>query len=474
MQLIPFQTTPWKHQIEGVERALDARDFAFFYEMGAGKTKTTIDTLRNIYAREKRVMRTLILCPIVVCENWRREFKVHSKVGHLAHVLGGSEKKRIEDFRLKCSTRPSHFFVTNYEALQMKGLLQELINWQPEILVCDESQRLKNHDSIRAKMAAMLSRNTRHNFILSGSPILNSPMDIFSQYRVLDRGETFGQNFFQFRARYFYDKNAGMPSQRHFPDWRIRPDIIEWFSGAIYAKAMRVMKEDCLDLPDLVRVEVPVELSKEQRRVYDEMKDDFIAFLSGGEAVTAQVAIVKALRLQQIATGYAKTEEGEEVAFKENPRLKALEEMLDDIPETEKVIVWATFHENYRQIAKLLEKKGIAFTELHGGVSGKERQKNIDAFQGVGGPRVIIANQAAGGVGVNLTRASYAIFYSRNFSLEQDMQAEARNHRGGSEIHHKITRIDLVARDSIDEIVATALNNKMDMAEKILELKTKL
>lgn len=476
--LLPFILPPWKHQVEGITRALSGRDFAFFFEQGTGKTATTINTLRNLYAREKRPMRTLILCPVVVCENWRREFKEHSKIGYLAHVLKGPGKVRIEEFKAKSATNPPHIFITNFEALQMKELVQLILHWRPEILVVDESQRCKSHKSVRAKTAAAIAKNTKHNFILSGTPITNKELDIFQQFLILDRGATFGDNYWIFQHRYFYDKNAGMLTgknkQNHFPDLRLREGMGEAINQAIYRKAMRVLKQDCLDLPDLVRVEVPVELSSEQRRLYKEMKRDFIAYLKSGEAVTAQIAVVKALRLQQIVTGYCKTEEGKEISFKENPRLDALADLIADIPETEKIIIWACFKENYEQIAGLLNKMEISHTALHGGVSGKERQKNIDAFQKDNSTRVMIANQAAGGVGVNLTRASTAIFYSRNFNWEQDTQAEARNHRGGSEIHQKITRYDLIARETIDEIIAEALKNKFDMAEKILSIAEKL
>lgn len=472
---LDYKIKPWEHQIEGIKRALSQRDFAFFFEMGAGKTSTTINVLRHKYAEASRIMRTLVLCPVVVCENWRREFFAHSGVGPYCIVLSGSEKKRLKTFELHKNAKPSPIFVTNYEALNMKNLLQEFLSWRPEILICDESQRLKNPEAKRTKYAAMLADLTTHNYILSGTPILNTPMDIFGQYRVLDRGETFGRNFVKFRAKYFFDENAGMPKQSHFPKWEARGGIIDTFNELIYQKAMRVLKQDCLDLPDLVKTVIPVELGLEQKRLYEEMKKEFIAYLKNGDAVVAQIAITKALRLQQLVSGYAKTESGEEISLKDNPRNAALEELLDDIiPRSEKVIVWSCFHENYEQIAKICRKLGLTYSELHGGVRGADRQGNIDRFQQDPACRVMIANQGAGGVGVNLTAASYSIFYSRNFSLEQDLQAEARNHRGGSEIHQKITRIDLVASGTIDELIVDALKNKLDLSEKILALKDKL
>lgn len=235
---------------------------------------------------------------------------------------------------------------------------------------------------------------------------------------------------------------------------------------------MRVMKDECLDLPDRSQVTIHVELDPEQERLYNSMKEVFIAYLKSGEAVTAQIAVTKALRLQQIVSGYCKTEMGEEISLKHNPRLDALEDLLEDM--NEKVIIWATFQENYRQIAGVLTKLKIPFTELHGQVPNKDRQKNIDRFQNDPTVRAIICNQAAAGLGVTLTSAPNSIYYSRNFSLEQDQQSADRNYRSGSEIHKKITRYDLVARNTIDEIILEALANKANMAEQILSLKNRL
>lgn len=473
-----FLVKPWDHQLKAIERASAERDFAFLMDMGTGKTATTINVLRHQYAQHQGLLRTLVLCPVVVCENWRREFKTHSKVGDKVHVLHGSEKKRLKDFEY-FSKLPS-IFVTNYEALQMKGLLQAMLNWRPQVLVCDESQRLKNPQAVRTKMAILLADLAEHRYILSGTPLLNSPMDIWSQYRILDKGETFKDalgnplNFYAFRNRYFFDANAKMPAHVHFPKFIAREGIMAELNELIYRKAVRVMKDECMDLPPFTRQRIDVELAPEQRRVYDEMKRHFIAYLESGEACTAQIALTKALRLQQIVSGYIKTEAGAEITLKHNPRLEALHELIEDIPPGEKFIIWSTFHENYKQIGSVLDKLKIPFTELHGGVSGKDRQANIDRFQNDPSCRAIVANQAAGGVGVNLTAASIAIYYSRNFSLEQDLQAEARNYRGGSEIHKKITRYDLVATGTIDELVLEALASKMDMATQILTLRAKL
>jgi SNF2 family DNA or RNA helicase len=186
-------------------------------------------------------------------------------------------------------------------------------------------------------------------------------------------------------------------------------------------------------------------------------------------AVVAQLAITKALRLQQITSGYAKTDDGKEYGIDDNPRLRALESLLEEITKDNKVIIWACFRFNYAQIGELCQKMGIAYRALHGDIPTAEKQSAIQDFRSDPTVKVMIANQASAGVGVNLQEASYSIFYSRNFSLENDLQAEARNYRGGTELlHDKVTRIDLISPNTIDELIATALALKQNVSDQVL------
>lgn len=468
---LKFFVEPWKHQLEGVKRATQQRDYAFFFEQGTGKTATLINTLRIKYAENQRLMRTLILGPSAVVINWQREFHKHSQVGNRAIALVDSQVERRKDFKKEKDKRPAPIFITNFEALNMQDLLQDFLEWGVEILVVDESQKIKNHKAKRTKSCILIADRTKHNFILSGTPILNCSRDIWSQFRVLDRGLTFGSNYYAFEKKYFVDKNSGMPRHVYFPKWVPREGIEKTFQNMIYQKAMRVLKKECLDLPPLVRQKAFVGMAPEQKKLYESMRRDFIAYLED-QACVANLAITKALRLQQIASGYLKFESGEEVTLKENPRLDALEEIIENIPSNQKIIIWAVFKKNYEQIGQLLKSMDIEYTELHGETHNK--QESIDKFQNDPNCRAMIANPKAGGVGVNLTAASYMVYYSRGFSLEDDLQSEARNYRGGSEIHESITRIDLVATDTIDEVILEALENKLDLATSILDLRTRL
>lgn len=472
----------WAHQQAGVDKALQIQDLALFFEMGCGKSRTTIEILRKHFARASRVKRTLILGPVITVKNWQREIAMFSKIKeHDIIALSGPGKRRCKLFSEKATDTVAgtltkgRIFITNYEAVEMDELYELLLLWKPEILVCDESQRLKDPRSKRALRVTPLADRATNRYILTGTPILNSAMDIFNQYRILDGGKTFGNNFFEFRGRFFEDLNKGMPSHVHFPKWVPRSETYDLLNEKIYSKALRVLKEDCLDLPPLIRQTVHVELGKEQARIYNEMKREYVAWVRESEhspepkAVVAQMALTKALRLQQIASGFAKTEDGTEIPITDNPRLKALKELLADLTPAHKVVVWATFKENYRQIAKVCEDLKIEYAELHGGVSVIEKNQAIDRFKTNEACRVIIANAAAGGIGISLTAASYSVFFSRNFSLEQDLQAESRNHRGGSEIHQKITRIDLVASETIDEIILEALAQKKAIGAQVID-----
>lgn len=456
----------WKHQQEAIDRAMELPHYALFHEMGVGKTRTLIEILRRRFASEGRLMSTLILAPPVVLENWKREWAEYSKVnpGKVV-ILYGSQVRRIEILE---KNQDKCILITNYESLTMDTLFEALKKWKPEILVLDEAHRCKSTQAKRTKRAIQLADRVVYKYLLTGTPITNSAMDIFSQFRILDGGETFSKNFFIFRGNYFYDKNAGMPSHKHFPDWRIREGAMEDINKKIQAKAHRIKKQDCLDLPPLLRKEIYVELSESQQKLYKEMKRDFITFVQD-KACVASLAITKALRLQQIVSGFVSLEDGSNHKIRQTPRAQALKELLEDLTPQHKVLVWAVFKENYEQIRQVCEELNLKFVEVHGEIPPKKRQGLVDEFTNNPEIRVFIGHPGAGGIGINLIAASYSIFFSRSFSLEQDLQAEARNYRGGSEVHEKITRIDLVAKETIDELILKRLSQKQEISEKVID-----
>lgn len=465
-----MQAKLWDHQQKAVDLARDREYFGFLFDCGTGKSLACISTIREIFNSTRAILPTLILAPVIVLENWKDEWLKFSKIPEdRIVILNSSVKKALLELEQN-KNRLNGFMivVSNYEKLVVdKRLLEWIQQWRPRILVVDESQRIKNPSSKRTKAAISLADIADYRYILSGTPILNNPMDIFSQWRVLDRGTSFGKNFFSFRLKYFYDKNANMPKQNYFPNWVIKPSAYDEISKEIKKNSLRARKEDCLDLPPLVKTTISVDLSPCQRRLYNEMKEDMVTMFQD-TTISANIALTKILRLLQIITGFVKNEDEKILELDEVPRLHVLQELLEDITPNHKVIVWCIFKHNYKQIREVCDKIGVKYVECHGELSNKDKYESVSNFCNIEDYRVFIGHPASLGVGINLTESSYSIIYSRSWSLEMDLQSEARNYRAGSEIHQKITKIDLVAKDTIDETILEILEQKMNNAEKIL------
>ncbi len=244
-------------------------------------------------------------------------------------------------------------------------------------------------------------------------------------------------------------------------------DAASELNKVIGPRSMSVKKADCLDLPPFIRQVIKVQMSPEQARLYKEMKKDFITTM-GDKTVLATLAITKALRLQQIASGYIKDVDGVETTLDATPKMEALKELLSEITPNAKVLVWAVWKNNYEQIRQVCRELKIKFVEIHGEVSETRKNAAVKAINLDPETRVLIGHPGSGGIGVNLIEASYSIFFSRTFSLEHSIQAEARNFRGGSEKHEKITRYDLVCADTIDELVNLKLAQKIELSDNLL------
>jgi SNF2 family DNA or RNA helicase len=459
---LKFNRDLWAHQTKFLEEFGPRPDFFLSWEMGTGKTTATIGWLRTKYLEHDNVLKTLILSPVATLYNWQNEFKVNAPPYIHEKVAVAHGRKKLEAFK-------SQIVIANYEAFDSVTMLKAIEEYAPQIVICDEAHRIKNPKSKRFKSLVGVSDRATYRGMLTGTPILNSYLDIWAQFRFLDKGETLGNNFFVFRSRYFRDTNVGMPKAMYFPNWQPHPTTAKDLTDKVAHKTSRVTKDECLDLPPLIQVTEFVEQSAEQLKAYKEMEAQLITEVRSGECVATN-ALVRVLRMLQILSGHMQTERDNVTSvhrFEKTPRLERLMELLEELTPEHKVIVWCTFIENYRQIKAACEERSIKYTDLTG--ETKDRQANIDAFQNDESCRVIIANPQAGGVGVNLTAASYGIYYSRNYSLGDRLQSEARNHRGGSEVHKKITLIDLVCKNTLDEIVLQALLKKENFADNVLD-----
>lgn len=470
----------WSHQRQGIDKAKKLLDenknyFALFYMPGTGKTRTMLEILRDIYKRNDKIIPTIIFTPPVVIGNWKNEILKYTKIKEDRIVLlNGSQVERVEQIK---SANPNSIFVTNYQSLLMVNLYKELVAMArktPTVLILDESHRCKTFNSKSTKEMIKLSDLCVYKYLLTGTPITNELTDFWAQYRIMDGGRTFGDSFYAFRNRYYRNvmqgRNVGFPKYVAVPGAEL--EVREKIQGT----SLFADKADCLDLPDFVQKTVEVELSPEQRRIYNEMKRDMIATITTQQGDTkvsiAQLAITKSLRMLQVLSGHIPiqhedTNEQTVMKIKDNPRKDALKDILEDLTLKNKCVIWAIFKDNYTDIMEVCEKLKLKYVTLTG--ETKNRQESIDSFNNDPEIKVLIGNPKAGGIGVSLIAASYAVYYSRSYSLEDDVQSEARNYRSGSEIHKKITRVDLVAKNTLDEIVLSCLASKQKLSDQILK-----
>lgn len=509
-----FKLAPWAHQLESINKCIERKFFALFYDMGAGKSSTIINIARYKYLQNKRILRTIIITPLAVCQQFTDEWEKfggpkYDKTQVLA-VVGGTKAAKLK----KIKQHSGNIWVINHDSLNVADLWLAMWNFDPEIIIIDESHRFKNGTARKTKNLLSLIQGKRFEekkvevkgkmkirrkcvekrpsvpfrFILTGSPILNSPMDIWSQFQILDES-IFPGNFTVFRGMFMTDKNDSWKgSQSYFPKWVPKDDCADKLNEIIYSHADRVLKKDCMDLPPFIRTRLEIELHPEEKKHYQQMRDEFVTFLDSNpdNAMIAELAITKALRLQQILCGIfvhdERDDKGRRVITKiKTNRIKVLKETLQDLITVEegavhgpKIIIWTVFQDTYDDIGNLCEDLKIPHVFITGRQSQKQKEESMRSFREDPETRIAICNQAAAGTGINLTSSSYSIYYSKNYNLEHDEQSEARNYRGGSEIHESVTRIDLVAPGTMDEIILESLEGKASMAATILKIRDRI
>lgn len=471
-----YKIKPYEWQLQLFEMSMRHRNLAVLADMGTGKSGATVNVLRGQYTMAKRVKKTLIISPLVTLFNWKNEFSIHSTVPeNRIHVLHGTSVQKMKTFNKAIEDNPCQIIIMNYEAVLSETIWKALMEWSPEILILDEAHYVKNHKAKRSKLIHAIAGKADNRYLLTGTPIANRITDIFMLFKILDGGETFGTNFYAFQRKYMYDENqAWAHSQKYFPKWVPIPEMLDDLQSKIYEKGIRVMKKDCMDLPPRIQEVYPVELSPKQRKAYDEMERDYLTYVEDAKAKgvsVATTALTKALRLQQIVTGFVIDDEGKVIEFDDCPRLDALEELILSLHENHKVIVWCSFVNNYKRIGQMLDHKKIKHVFITGDESLEEKEANMKVFnQQDSGVQIAVCNRRAAGIGVNLVGADYSITYSRNYSLTEELQSQDRNYRGGSQIHEKITKIDLCARKTVDEVVTEALINKHEIANKVIDI----
>jgi len=472
-----FKTQPFQHQLLALGCSWDKNNFAYFMEMGTGKSKVLIDNMAMLYDKGK-INAAVIIAPKGVYRNWERleipnHLPEHIKVRVTTWVAPSSRKKEDEE-NLKNLFKPFDgldIFLMNVEALAHLPSVQFLDKYllsNRTMLAIDESTTIKSPTAKRTKNILKICKLAEYKRILTGSPVTKNPLDLYSQCQFLDEDLLGFSSYYAYKARYAIEvkRHTSTHAFPHIVGFRNLDEL----SAKLGTFSFRVLKEDCLDLPSKIYQIRYVEMTKEQEKAYNDLSTFAIAQLEG-ETLSVTNTMTMLLRLHQITCGYLPTDDGQQIPLKNN----RLSEMLDVIEETDgKIIIWANYRQSIFDIKEALSKKygENSVVTYFGDTKDKDRQDIVKQFQDPDSEvRFFIANQQTGGYGLTLTQAHTVIYFSNNYDLEKRIQSEDRAHRIGQK--NNVTYIDLISEKTVDENIVNSLRNKIDLASQSLGEKLK-
>ena len=470
-QFYKFKSKPYKHQFDAWLRSKDEENFALFMEMGTGKSKVTIDNFAYLYDQGK-IDSVLLVAPKGVYRNWiDREIPKHL-ADHIRYTqaiwtAAKSKSKIVELNNILKGGYDLRILVMNVEAFSTgngKSFAKKFVNSGKCFITIDESTTIKNHSAQRTKSIMSVGIQAKYRRILSGLPVTNSPMDLYSQCKFLDEHLLGFSSYYSFRNRYALMNKLNLGG-RAFTKV-VGYQRLNELEDKIKSFSERTRKVDCLDLPDKVYETVEVVMPPKQKKYYDEMKQQAITTLEEGDCTPVNV-LSQMIRLHQISCGHVVLDDGY-IVRTSGFRLDTLMDIIEDLPNDNKVIIWATYRDDIRVIVdKLEEVYGKSVVQYHGGVKDADRTNAIESFQDASsGFRFFVGNPQTGGMGITLTASSTVIYYSNSYNLEHRIQSEDRAHRIGQT--NKVTYVDLICRKTIDEKIVTSLIDKKSIASSIL------
>jgi SNF2 family DNA or RNA helicase len=485
-----MKTKGMNHQLEALRRMNGVDFFGLFMEQGTGKTWTILADAERLYASGK-IDGLLVIAPKGVHTNWvRREIPMHMEGAIISRAwasgMGKRARAHVDEIlrpREDGETVPLRVFAINIDALNTKDGLafaRQFLLCTKSMIAVDESSRIKNPDAARTRAIMKLRPLAKFARIATGTPITNAPMDIFSQMEFLESGLLGTTSYRAFTAQYAELMSPNHPMMKELikrnpkaahaqmvmknsdgtPRWK----NLDKLQALLMPHVFRVLKRECLDLPEKIFQQVYFDLGLAQMKAYELMKKDFRIEVGDG-AVLAVAELAALIKLQQITSGFVMQPKNGGLMYvgEDNPRLDALMGIVSESPQ--KTIIWARFKEELRTISAALRKAGKKVVEYHGDVGTADRELAIDGFQN-GDVDVFVGQPQSGGIGITLTAAELVVYYSNDFNLETRLQSEDRAHRIGTK--RNVVYIDLVAAGTIDESIARALQRKSGVASTIL------
>lgn len=463
-QRMPVRASPFAHQQAafnfacakfGLDGEKSSGGVALLMEMGTGKSLTAIAVAGALYLHRK-IDRLIIVCPLSITGVWREEFEKFADFPYTLTVLSGTGEKRKS--ALHCiSGSGLQVAVINYESCWR--MEKELSGWHPDMIIADEGHKIKTHNTAASKALHRLGAAAEYRMLLTGTPLTNKAIDIFSQYKFLEPA-IYGQSFYAFRSRYFDMTGYGL----HTPV--MKSSMAEEFSGKLHSIAFRATKAECLDLPETTDIIRRVELEPAAQKLYKNLVEESFAELDSGGEVTVTNILTRLLRLSQLTGGFLNSDDSAKARQISTAKLSVLEDIIDaSIQEGQKLVVIARFIPELRAICGLLEKKNLRYACIMGGVADRDEQ--VLRFQNEPDVQIFVGQIATAGMGITLTAASTMIFYSLDYSMSNYEQCRARIHRAGQK--HPCTYIHLTAAGTVDEKVLAALREKADLAKALVD-----
>lgn len=458
---LPIKANPYQHQKIAFNFALQKLEeqgcAALLMDMGLGKSLTSIAITGQLF-NDKKIERVLVICPTSIIGVWLEEFKKFADFDYcIEAIIGTTMSKRKDKLKLLCHKIGLKVAIINYEATWR--MEKELNIYKPDIIICDESQKIKNPSASQSKTIHRLGVKAKYKIILTGTPVQNSPMDVFSQWKFLNPN-IFGLSFYAFRNHY-----AVMGG--YYNHQILRYKNMDELTSKAHSVAYRITKEEALDLPEQIFLNRYCELESTARKIYDTVVKESYAELMDGE-ITATNVLTKLMRLSQIAGGHVKDDEGRMQVISKS-KLNELKDIMEDviIDNKKKLVIFARFIPEIESIKSLAREMDIRYSYITGEIKTEERSEMCSKFQNDNNIKLFIAQIQTAGLGITLTAADTAVFYSLDFNYANYSQAIARTHRIGQK--NTCTYINLIATETVDEKILKALESKQDIAKNIVD-----
>ena len=444
-----FRTKPYKHQLLALKRALKKHYLAVLWEPRLGKSKLVIDWACAEYMRGN-IHRVLIVCPLSVIGVWEDEFAIHAPVDYNTHVLG------LNDTRIPIWERKLNVCLVNYDrAWRRKKILHD---WRPDMVVADESHRLKRPGARRSLYMRSWKR-AKYRAILTGTVTTKSYLDVFGQWAFLNNKQ-FGNKVDDFRQRYLI---LGGFMKKQIKGYRNFDEL----KAKIKEDSTIRRESQVFDMPPTIEQRVPVLLGTKAMTAYQKMEYELFLELKQGEVSDAKNIAVKLLRLQQITGGWIKSDEGNLHQISDD-KLRACQERLENLwNDNERVVVFCRFLPELRAISHFGIQSRVSTYSLSGATRLEDRNDRRRRFEAKAGPSIFVAQIQTGGLGISLAAAAEVVFYSVTYSYDDYYQA-SRRIRGPKQTR-TMRYQHLVVPNSVDTDIYANLKMKQGLLDSIMQ-----